>query len=452
MLRSELKMEETNSFLYFFLACRRRFKRMTVDDIQDYQLKKTQKIVDFAVEHSPFFKKYYQGYDLHRVGELPLINKKIMMDNLTEYNTVGFSKQEMLDFCLNEEKLKTYNTRFHGYNVAMSSGTSGNKGIVITSPAEEKYLQAAFFARFPFPPVLPIRWAFILRITTPAFNVKKFGQRLHHISLLKPRAEIISEIQELNPNIISAPPSMLQMIAKEVANGTLSIDPKRIISYAEVLSNDVKEEIEHIFGMKVFQVYQCSEGGIALPCKYGSLHINEDLVHVQTLNIDGSPTPPGIPCHKMLVTDLHKRSQPIIRFELNDIITTSAVPCECGSSFRVIAQIMGRADDLFLGLREDSNEEEYIFPDYIGRAIIQSSEDIEQYQAIQKGYSKIIIRITPKTENWDFSEITTQIENNIRDVFRSYKCQLPQIEILSEAPIINPMSQKLIRIHRDFKH
>ncbi|HUU78266.1 MAG TPA: F390 synthetase-related protein [candidate division Zixibacteria bacterium] len=443
--------DETDSFLHFFFACRKRFKKMTQEEFQRYQLKKAKEIVQYSVRNSPYFKKYFSGYNLDDVWNLPITNKKLMMDNFTEYNTLGFEKQELIDFCLRIEQEQNYNERFKGYNVAMSSGTSGNKGIVLTSPKEEKYLQAVFFARFPFPKILRLKWAFILRVTTPAFQVSKFGQRLTHFSLQLPLEDMRNKLQKFDPNILSAPPSMLKILANEVKEGRLKIKPKRLVSYAEVLHPEIKIEIEEAFKTKVHQIYQGSEGSIALTCKHCKLHINEDLLFVQLFDKKDNPIEPGKPSHKMIVTDLHKKSQPIIRFELNDVITLSSEKCSCGSSFRVIDQIMGRVDDVFWATRKDSGELQYIFPDYIRRAIISSSEEIDEYQVIQKSFTKIIVRIQTKEYSKENQELISNIQKNLISVFENYKCPTPKIDIRFEKPQRNPNSLKLIRIQRDFK-
>ena len=444
-------ISETQSFIYFFLACKRRFQKMSKESIEKYQLRKAQQNVQYIVKNSVFFKQFYSGYNLDNVWELPIVNKNIMMENLSEYNTVGFKKEDLVDFCLEIEKSKNYEKRFHGYNVAMSSGTSGNKGIVITSPAEEKYLRAAFFARFRFPRVLKLNLAFILRVTTPAFQIDKFGQKLTHINQSNTLEEIRRQLEHLQPNVLSSPPSLLRILAKEKNKGNLNIQPLRIVSYAEILYPEVKEEIEESFGTKVHQIYQASEGSIAMTCKYGSLHINEDLIYVQTLNEDGSITEPGNPCHKMIVTDLNRKAQPIIRYELNDIITIDTERCQCGSSFRVISQIMGRSDDLFWSKRLEDNELHFIFPDYIRRAIITSSEDISEYQAVQKSLKEIIVRIIPVRNDVDFEQLSEKIRKNIKDIFNQNSCYLPEVKILYEDLVVNPNSQKLIRIFRDFE-
>ncbi|TFF84890.1 hypothetical protein EU523_01005 [Candidatus Heimdallarchaeota archaeon] len=441
-------MVESDSFIKFFLGCKRRFKRYDQEKIRKYQDRKAKEVVDFGIRKAPFFQRYYSDCDLNDVWQLPTVNKKIMMDNLSDYNTVGLQKEKLIDFVERIEKEKNYDERYQGYNVAMSSGTSGSKGIVITSPREEKYLQAAFFARFSFPFILRIKWAFLLRVTTPAFQVSKFGQKLTHISLQLPLETIRERLQEFQPNILSAPPSMLKIIAKEMNESNLQIKPKRVVSYAEVLEPELKEELEEVFDTSIHQIYQCSEGAIGMTCKKGSLHINEDLVKLQLYNKDGSTTEPGETCFKSVVTDLHKTSQPIIRFELNDIIRLSSERCCCDSSFRVIEQIMGRADDLFWGVRKGTGELQYIFPDYIRRAIITSNETIEEYQAVQKTPTKVTVRLV--ITNSPKEEVSSKVSENITDVFLSYNCEEPDIEIRYERPVKNPHSKKLIRIVRDF--
>ncbi|NHJ03640.1 MAG: hypothetical protein EAX90_02375 [Candidatus Heimdallarchaeota archaeon] len=443
--------DETDSFLRFFFACRKRFKKMAQEEIQRYQLEKAKEVVQYSIRNAPYFKKLFSDHNLEDVWNLPTTNKKLMMDNFSDYNTLGFEKQELIDFCLRIEQEQNYTERFKGYNVAMSSGTSGNKGIVLTSPKEEKYLQAVFFARFPFPKILRLKWAFILRVTTPAFQVSKFGQRLTHFSLQLPLDEMRNKLQKFDPNILSAPPSMLKILAKEVKEGRLKIKPKRLVSYAEVLHPEIKIEIEEAFKTKVHQIYQGSEGSIALTCKHCNLHINEDLIFIQLFDKMDNPIEPGKPSHKMIVTDLHKKSQPIIRFELNDVITLSSEKCTCGSSFRVIDQIMGRVDDVFWATRKDSGELQYIFPDYIRRAIISSSEEIDEYQVIQKSFTKIIVRIQIKGYNKANQELISSIHKKLISVFENYKCTIPEIDVRFEKPQRNPNSLKLIRIQRDFK-
>ena len=429
----------------FYILSKYRFRFWSSKDIKRYQEKKTKEIARYAVEHSKFFKERYNEYDINKFTSLPTVNKKIMMDNLTEYNTLGLNKDDLIRFALNVEKTRNFSLRFNGINIGMSSGTSGNKGIVITTKEEENYIKAMYASRLVLPKGEKINCAFILRVNTPAFNYNQSGNKLTYINQLQPIEKTIEQLERLNPNIVSASPSMLKILATKLQKGRLKIYPKLLYSYAEVLYPEVKEYLEKNFKCEVHEVYQGSEGYYALTCRHGNLHINEDMVFFELLDEKGLPTKDSEPCHKLLVTDLHKKSQPIIRYELNDIITISKEKCSCGSNFRVIKQIQGRADDMFWGIRTDTKEPQFIFQDYISRTIISTSEDIEEYQAIQDSYTEIILRIQLKKGS-NKEKIKEQLTQKLKKVFSKHYCVEPEIKVIFCLPLLNKRSNKLIRI------
>jgi putative adenylate-forming enzyme len=331
----------------------------------------------------------------------------------------------------------------------MSSGTSGNKGVEITTRREENYARAAFFARFPFPKA-KVNMAFILRVSSPAFRINLLGHRLTYISQLNTREAIRQQVEQLDPNVLAAPPSMLRILAREVERGELSIAPLELVSYAEVLTPEDKSYLQQTFGCPVFEIYKATEGAIAISCRQGSLHVNEDLVALQLLDQDGQPTHPGTPSRRTIVTDLHKTSQPIIRYELNDVITISPDSCPCGSSFRVIEQIQGRADDLFWGARVEDGQMQFIFADYIRRAIVLLSDQILDYQVTQLAPDRVRVRLL--LDDLDASEPTaTAAQQAIQGVFARYNCHAPRVEVEFGEPEPNPRSNKLIRVHRAFE-
>ncbi|MCK5046464.1 MAG: hypothetical protein KAS22_07780, partial [Candidatus Heimdallarchaeota archaeon] len=60
------------------------------------------------------------------------------------------------------------------------------------------------------------------------------------------------------------------------------------------------------------------------------------------------------------------------------------------------------------------------------------------------------LRIQIKTKKIDKEELSENLRKNVQNVFSSYNCQVPTIEIRFEPPIRNPASGKLLRIHREF--
>jgi phenylacetate-coenzyme A ligase PaaK-like adenylate-forming protein len=59
---------------------------------------------------------------------------------------------------------------------------------------------------------------------------------------------------------------------------------------------------------------------------------------------DNNPAPPGAPSAKVLVTNLHNLTQPLVRYELTDRFTT---PKAASAAGWLRASIEGRADDVF---------------------------------------------------------------------------------------------------------
>jgi putative adenylate-forming enzyme len=435
------------------MLCKYRFRHWNSDRILKYQESRIRNRVRFVLGKSEFYRRHYSGCDTSDLWNLPVTNKGLMMENLTLFNTRGLVKEEIMEFCLKAERSRDFSKRLRGLNVGMSSGTSGNKGVEITSTSEENLLRAAFFARFAFPKKQKINLAFILRVTSPAFTLNKFGHRLTYIGQLDSIENITKKLSDLQPNIISAPPSMLKVLAREAEEGRLHVKPLKLVSYAEVLYPDVRDYLGRIFNCEVHEIYKCSEGAIAITCRYGKLHVNEDIVAIQLLNKDGSPTIPGNPCQRLIITDLHKSTLPIIRYELNDIITLSTEKCPCGSHFRVIEKIQGRADDLLWGLRKTDRSRHFIYQDYISRNIISVSDRIAEFQAIQKDYDHLVLRIQldPSTGENEKNKIEEELISITRKVFIDYNCIEPDVAVIYGEPLRNINSGKLSRVICEIK-
>jgi putative adenylate-forming enzyme len=442
-------LTDTLSFPGGFLAARHRFRWWGREQVSAWQLDNARHVVRDVIRRSPFFAELYRGSDPRDVWRLPTTNKKMMMEHLGEYNTLGFTREELLRFCLEAERKRTFTSRFHGVNVGMSSGTSGSRGVEMATRGEESRVKAVLMSRFPFPRGRKLNWAFILRVSSPAFRLNLFGNRLTWVSQLDTAEGIRDKLNGLQPNMISAPPSMLRILARDARSGLLTARPGCVLSYGEVLYPEVEKYIGETFGCPVRQVYKSTEGTIALSCRENRLHVQEDLMAVQLLDRGGNPTLDGEPCHRLVITNLVYRAQPFIRYELNDVISLDPRPCPCGSSFRVIGRIQGRCDDVFWASRRDGRGLQYVFPDYISRAIISSSDGIEEYQAVQQSPVEVLVRILPNGKESD-QRIADAVASNIARIFTDYECREPEVRVRFETPQTRGEAGKLIRIRRDF--
>ena len=382
----------TAIFDYARLAFHRRF--YTTKSIQKYQLKQVKKMVSYATKNSVFYQEYYQGKEINNLADfyqLPTINKQLMMENFTTLNTVGLIKEEVMEYAVKKELDKDFYGYYQNeYVVGLSSGTSGNKGIYITPKKMTERLPAVFLARGGFPlAILPYRILFLLRVFSQGFeDINAPFIHLHYLSTMEDITTVINTINKDNINILMAPPSFIRELLPYRNQITAKL--KRIMTYAEVLEQEDKQRFETVFQTKVIEIYQASEGQMASACKKGHLHINEDLVFVELYDEENNRiTTPDIVGHKMVVTNLVNKAQPLIRYEMNDMVILDT-KCECGSHFRRIKKVLGRHDDL-LYFSTSENIKRYIFPDLFVRWIIVSSENIREFQVLQNTINEVVI-------------------------------------------------------------
>jgi phenylacetate-CoA ligase len=77
---------------------------------------------------------------------------------------------------------------------------------------------------------------------------------------------------------------------------------------------------------------------IAWECRHGGMHVMADLVHLESVNVDGED--------RLLVTSLSNRLMPFIRYELGDAGRLLDGECPCGSPFPLMQMGMCRKNDL----------------------------------------------------------------------------------------------------------
>jgi len=152
-----------------------------------------------------------------------------------------------------------------------------------------------------------------------------------------------------HPKMVTAYAASLFHLARHaLASGIIMHRPRFIITSAETLFPEMRVVIEQVFRCKVHDMYGSVEAGrIAAECPYGNLHVLSFNNHVEILDAEGSPTAPG-EVGRVVVTSLHNRAMPIIRYDIGDLASFSAIPCGCGSPLPVLNELRGRVVDYFV--------------------------------------------------------------------------------------------------------
>ena len=348
--------------------------------LEAYQQKKLKKHLEFVTEKSAFYRKY-KG---HELKDFPMIDKGIMMENFDTINTVGIKKEEALEFAVNAERTREFGDKLKNITVGLSSGTSHSRGAFLVEKTETEKWAGFVLAKFlPHGILGKYKIAFFMRANSNLYqSVGSKNIRFEFYDIYADMDKNIEKLEKNGADILVAQPSALLMIAAALDEKKIDIHPETVISIAEVLEKEDEERIKKSFGTDVIhQVYQCTEGCLATTCKYGTLHLNEDIVFIEKEYIDKNRFIP-------IITDFERTSQPIIRYRLNDVLVEKKEKCRCGSACTALEKIEGREDDVFIFHREE--KEVKIFPDFIRRCILFSG-NISDYRIVQQADGSINI-------------------------------------------------------------
>jgi putative adenylate-forming enzyme len=424
---------------YFFTKYRSFRSR---ERLENWQHHRVINHLQWVIQHSLFYRDLYHDLNLHDWRNFPIISKKEMMAHFNTLNTCKILQEDAYNIASGFEEKKLNHSAIRDITLGLSSGTSGNRGLFLVSPYERFCWAGAMLAKM-LPSGLLTRQkiAFFFRTTSPLYNsIKSKTIQFEYYHLQDSLKEHIERLNHQRPCILVAPPSMLRKLAAEFKSGNLRINPRKIVSIAEVLDPVDERFISKVFNQKVHQIYQATEGFLATTCIHGTLHLNEDILVIQKERIPSNPSK-----FYPIITDFNRLSQPIIRYRLNDILHEREKPCPCGSLFTAIESIEGRSDDIFYFQNGQSLKP--IFPDFIRRAVVTADPSIEEYFVVQT--SPLDMRISLKTSIYDELIIQEKVRKKLVDLIQEHAAIVPNISFHSYEEHIS--SKKLRRIERKFR-
>lgn len=102
-----------------------------------------------------------------------------------------------------------------------------------------------------------------------------------------------------------------------------------------------------VFGASALSRYASKESnGIGHTCPAGPhLHVHAENILVEVLDDQGNPSALG-QTGRIVVTPFLSTHQPIIRYELGDLVTVGD-PCNCGRTLPVLREVSGRVNHVF---------------------------------------------------------------------------------------------------------
>jgi len=326
--------------------------------IQQLQLKKFQRIFQWAYEHSKFHHKLYSDAgiepgdiktfdDMRRVPKM----EKAMMQSAQRKEPYPYG--DMLSVPLEQV------TEYHQ--------TSGTTGQPVYQPdtwqdwewlAESwAYILYAHGFRNHDRVFIPFGYNIFIAFWAGHYAAEKIGCEVVPGGVLDTEARIL-KMKEVRATALMATPTYLLRMA-EVARTKLGINPATDLYVTKIATGAepggsipaTKKRIEQTWGAKLYEHSGATEMGAwnyecVAQC---GLHVNEGLFLIEIEDIDTGEliTEPNR-MGKMVITAFDRIAQPCIRFDSKDIIQWSPIDrCECGRTFPLIkGGVIGRADDI----------------------------------------------------------------------------------------------------------
>lgn len=351
-----------------------------------------------------------------RLEALPIVDKGVLLEHFDALNTRGVRLADALAVALEAEHTRDFRPVVaDDVTVGLSSGTSGRRGAFLVSPRERmlwagtvlgRLLDGRMVARLVQPWKPPLRIAFFLRAGGNLYeSVASSRVRFSFFDLTEPlethRLELARAIAAGHgPDILVAPASVLRALALAdsalsgtassgtgsrgtASSGTASLSPGLVVSVAEVLEPDLAGLVRRAWNAPLRQVYQATEGLLALTCAAGALHLNEESVHIEREWLDAGRTR-----FTPVVTDFDRRTQIIARYRLDDVLRIdrdAPERCACGRVSAVIAAVDGRHDAVLRLPHRDGLRTVDVFPDAVRRSFMLRSDSYADWRVRQRG-------------------------------------------------------------------
>ena len=334
----------------------RQHERWSRQQLDAYQAVSLQQLREFAYARSPYYQRFHRGLMERPLQDLPVLTKSMVMEHFDELVTDRtLHLDDVRAYAAQGEAGQPYKNK---YWINATSGSSGHPGFFLFD--EPEWLQVlASFARGQEWSGVRINLTHRQRMATVASispwhmssqvaaTVKSWLRPSLRVPASQPLSKTVEDLNQWQPEVLVAYASMLGILAEEQIAHRLHIQPEFVYAASEVLTAHTRNRVKEAWGKEPFDQYVATEAaGIAAEHQSSRrMHIFEDLVITEIVDAQYRPVPPGEYGAKLLVTTLFSRTQPLIRYELNDSVRASAEPYAGGLPFAVLDGIQGRVED-----------------------------------------------------------------------------------------------------------
>lgn len=221
----------------------------------------------------------------------------------------------------------------------------------------------------------------------------------------------VQQLRTARPRLLKALPEYLYGLAQYLErSGHEPPSIKVLKPMGALMTAPIKDYVEQVFGSEVREDYGSSDmGPMAFDCRERSgMHLFEDLCYFEVVR-DGRPVEDG-QLGTLLVTELHNRAMPLIRYRIGDVVRMDRSPCACGRTTpRLFTE--GRLENTLV--RPDG---QVLTDAAIGNYLYQQPQ-VSDYQLLERSNGRLELRVVPRGADFS-SDSLAQATQHFLDIPR----------------------------------
>jgi phenylacetate-CoA ligase len=299
----------------------------------------------YCLSHSPYYRKILSGKDLNAdsfsiLNSLPTTDKNILAKNPDGFTAVANSEVQDIVFSSGTtgKPLPIVYTRedlerlaYNELKSFLGCGMNKEDRVLLTCTIDRCFVAGlAYFE-----------------------GVRAVGAATirNGLNTLESHTEII---RQLNPTAVVGVPSFLKRLGMHLKKMHIFPESVRMlicigepVRNQELTLNPLGENLEQLWGAKVFSTYASSEVVTSFcECEAGcGGHLHPDLAILEILDDNGNSLPP-LEAGEVTITPLQMRGMPLLRFRTGDISFRIETPCPCGRNSMRLGPILGRKQQM----------------------------------------------------------------------------------------------------------
>lgn len=323
---------------YEYLDFLSEFDNWNIEQKLDFQLEELVKFIKYAVNHSKFYNKLYDGIDINSISsledlkKLPIVDKEMLRKNIddvftlphtgaVEGHTGGTTGKSLVVLFTSEDMMK---------RMAMLDHFKARVGF-----KHRKMKRATFNGKHIIPPNQrkKVFWRYnasCKQMIYSSFHLNEDNMKYY-----------VDSLNKFKPHAIDGFFMSMCDVAGYIERHNIELEftPVAIFPTSETLTKSGRELLERVFKCKVYDQYASSEGApFVTEC-------NKQILHVELAS--------GVFEHfeeesdEVLVTSFTTHGTPLIRYRIGDSMVLNEMDnnCKCSLESPVVQEIKGRKLD-----------------------------------------------------------------------------------------------------------